>query len=980
MTGFRIRNLSEASQTALITAVCVGLPLLLLTAASATLLKQDAVGHATTLLEVELDLLVDRIDALNAAHLREARALTLMPRISEYCMGDAVVRESGQARVRDVLGAIVGSGDGILAAAVADVGGRVLVSTLISSEGVDAARRGYFRNAALGDESISDLFRVRQVVGDMLAVAYAVPVRDPQGAVRCVVTVAARADSFGAVLRSRDDFGGEGSFVVLVDQFGLRTGHSEREEYMLRPTGPIPAADVAMMVEEGRFNDETASLLGNPIVDERVYAFATAKELPVEPVPFWGEAPATGQMTLSIARRLRTAPWTLVARIPEDQVTAGATQVVRIEAVLGLTSMLCAVALSIWLTRPRVRRINAMAAAADALAGGQTDVRIPDGATDELGRVTSRFNAMAEAIGEQVATLETTVAQRTTALTAANLELEAQKEELQAQKEELLAQKEELLAQKEQLHVQTDRLIAQTGELELRNAVVERADRLKSEFLSNMSHELRTPLNAVIGFSDLLEHDEEEPLSPRQRGFVEAVSQAGRHQLALINDILDLSKIEAGHMRLDQESVNVDAALLAAKQAVEPAAKRKHITVSTGSGALARADADPRRLHQILLNLLSNAVKFSPDSSEVELRAADSNGFVTFEVADRGPGLTEDMWPRLFSPFQQADSPLVKRHEGTGLGLAISRRLVELHGGEISARPREGGGLIVRFSVPVSQVAVAPHPDVPNHPDTHTADIARRLSPLSVLVIDDDPTVGRILYEILRDAGMAVRSVTNAEDGLAQIAMSVPQVCIIDLHMPGTSGFTALARLRENEPNTTIAVVVFTGADLSNDDVARLRDHAAVIVRKGDVSPRELVAGIGQAIRLVKPPPLGAVTRALVIDDHDMNRALLRAVLENAGFEVLEASDALAGLASARAERPGIILMDLAMPGMDGLEATRQLKANPATAGIPVVALTALAMRRDEAAAIAAGADAYVTKPFDGPTLLALIRTLVTGA
>ena len=435
------------------------------------------------------------------------------------------------------------------------------------------------------------------------------------------------------------------------------------------------------------------------------------------------------------------------------------------------------------------------------------------------------------------ADLERRVADRTSALTTANAELHSQTAELHAQRDVLATQKDELHAQ--------------AIELEHRNLAVERADRLKSEFLSNMSHELRTPLSSVIGFSDLLLDNGGGDLTARQRSFVESIGKAGRHQLSLITDILDLSKIEAGHLRLSPETIGVTTVLAAAHSAILPQAHRRQITVTVTTATRRAVHADAARLHQILLNLLSNAVKFSPERSTVEIAVTDEGPMVVFKVSDRGPGLAAEMWSRLFQSFQQAESPLVKRHDGTGLGLAISRRLVEAHGGRIEATAREGGGLVLTFSLPAA------------------------------------PEGAAVTQEPARSGPHAIES---------------------------------------------------AGARASN---------------------RETV---------------------LLVDDQEMNRSLGRAVLQAAGFLVLEAIDAPTGIDLARERQPALILMDLAMPGMDGMTAIRTLKAEPSTATIPVIALTALAMVRDEQAALAAGADAYATKPIDGDGLVVLINRLIQQA
>ncbi len=383
-------------------------------------------------------------------------------------------------------------------------------------------------------------------------------------------------------------------------------------------------------------------------------------------------------------------------------------------------------------------------------------------------------------------------------------------------------------------------LAAANTELERQKMAIEQADRVKSEFLSTMSHELRTPLNSVIGFSDLLLEMDSMALPGKQRRYVEAIRKAGHHQLALITELLDHSKIEAGHLRLTPSALAVGPVLASACDVIAPQASTKRIVILPHSEPALWVLADPARLHQILLNLLSNAVKFGPDGSTVTITAAATGGLVGFEVRDEGPGVPAEMWPRLFQPFQQAESSFSRRHEGTGLGLAICRRLVEAQGGQIAARPGAPVGLVVAFTLPAA------------------AD-------------------------------------------------------------PGSAEAPAVEE------------------------------------------PSGIRAGPG-------------LRRVLIVDDHEPNRALVRAILEAREFTVIEADSGLAALDLARRGRPALILMDIAMPGMDGLEATRRLKLDPATSAIPVVAISALASSSNEGAAADAGVHAFLSKPLNGAKLIRTIR------
>lgn len=980
----RLGDLPFAEKAALLASLALGLPLLGLTIGSGLFLRHRGIADAERLLVSQVEGITAQLDAVNDDHLREVHLLLALPSTRAYCDADEAGRAALQAGMRTALRALVDTGNQLAMAALFSPEGIVWVSTVEAAEGIDASARPFLASAAAGRETVSDVFRTLPVAGSQLLVAYVSPLHGNRE-IRCLAGVMASADQFTTIMNQSEQFAGDGGFSVLLDNGGVRVANSLRGDFSLRPAGDLPADEVAEMVAAARFGPETASLLASPVHNAKLFELARAAELPETLPPFWSFSAANEAENLSIARRLRSVPWTLVARIPKSSILAPVHTRVLQEIVLGLAVLSLAVVLAVAAMRGVVRRINAMAAAAKSLADGQLSARIHDDSGDELGRVARQFNRMAEALQHDRGSLEARVSERTQALHAANAELEAQKEELLAQRGELEAQQSELLAQ--------------TAQLEQRNNEVEAANRLKSEFLSNMSHELRTPLNAVIGFSDLLLNDESSPLPPRQRDFAAAIARAGRDQLALVGDILDLAKIEAGHLRLQLEELVVADALSLAQQSLAPQSLRKQITFRVDSTATRLVVADARRLHQILLNLASNAVKFSPEQGSVEAVAYDADGMIAFELLDRGPGIANELWSRLFRPFEQGESPMVKAHEGTGLGLAISRRLVELHGGEISASPRQGGGLVVRFTLPAAGSARSSRPAALSPTAAAVSgqysaskqgmpmEQAGVLSPPAtdaargrVLVIDDDPAVARLLSEILPVRGIEVEAAGTADEGLARIASRPPDLCILDFRLSGTDGLQVLRRLRASAGGAGVRVLLFSGADLSEPELAAVHALGGSFVKKGEVSVRDVVAGIESALTSAARASISPVGRAmLVIDDNELNRSLLRSILESRGYSVLEAADAVTGLALARSELPAIILMDLAMPGQDGLATTRMLKADPVTVQIPVIAVTALAMRRDEEAALRAGADAYVTKPIDAEALIRRIEIILLG-
>jgi len=635
--------------------------------------------------------------------------------------------------------------------------------------------------------------------------------------------------------------------------------------------------------------------------------------------------------------------------------------------------------------------------------------------------------------------------------------------ELEAQQSELLAQGEELLAQ--------------SRELEQKNRAVERANRLKSEFLANMSHELRTPLNSIIGFSDLLLTDPEETVSPRRQRHLQDILHSGKHLLALINDILDLSKIEAGELRIERESVSAQGAIDEALAFIDPIAVARNCKLRQEGRTDEVVLADRGRLRQVFLNLLSNAVKFGPEGSAISVEAIVHERQVEFAVRDQGPGIDEALLPRLFEPFVQGESPFVKRHQGTGLGLAISKRLVEMQGGAIWLDRTDGCGACFRFTLPraasvpmqavharsrvvlveddpvearalaeligaeghevvtvtngtdavtlataLRPVAVVINPATTHRDGITILDALRRRAetreipviattaphaayvpkPLDgaafvvalrrivgengasprarVLVIDDEPRVGSLLSSILAPEGYHVDVATAGAEGLEMARREAPDVVIVDIMMPDTSGFDVIDALAADERTRGTPILVLTAADLSDAERVRIRARSMAIAAKGNVTRAEIVAAIRRATIGVAPlesASIGSSATVLVVDDHDLNRELARTILERLGYQVLLAGDGVEGLEKARASQPDLILLDLMMPRMDGYATARALRADAVTASIPIIALTALAMRGDEQKAVAAGVDAYLTKPIDRATLARSVARLI---
>jgi signal transduction histidine kinase/CheY-like chemotaxis protein len=468
--------------------------------------------------------------------------------------------------------------------------------------------------------------------------------------------------------------------------------------------------------------------------------------------------------------------------------------------------------------------------------------------------------------------------------------------------------------------------------LEEKSRELEVAGRHKSQFLANMSHELRTPMNAIIGVGELLLEDaralgREADVEPLER-----ILRAARHLLALINDILDLSKIEAGRMDLLVESFSVAALVEDVAATVRPMADRNdnrlRVDCDPAVGAM-RADAT--RVRQALLNLASNAVKFT-ERGEVTIAAArrlDAGGEeIVLRVTDTGIGMTGEQVARLFQEFTQADASTTRRYGGTGLGLAISRRLCRIMGGDITVESEPGRGSTFTIRLPAAAEAA--------EPETTRADAAARARPGGVddggrvLVIDDDPTVREVMTRYLESQGFRVDAAASGVAGLARARAARPAAITLDIMMPDLDGWTVLAALKGDPSLADIPVILVTIVD------EKQRGYA-LGAAEYMVKPIDRVRLAAVVRRLC-----GSGGRVLVVDDDGDTRALLRQALAGEGWAVAEAAHGRAAL-DRLAEAPAdAIVLDLMMPEMDGFELVAELRSRPEWRAIPILVVTAL--------------------------------------
>ena len=476
-----------------------------------------------------------------------------------------------------------------------------------------------------------------------------------------------------------------------------------------------------------------------------------------------------------------------------------------------------------------------------------------------------------------------------------------------------------------------DAMKQRTVELEEAKVLADAANQTKSEFLANMSHELRTPLNAIIGYSEILSEDAKDSGHSEYLPDLNKIRSSGKHLLGLINDILDLTKIEAGRMEMFLETFDVAELIQDAAETVQPLLDKNTnsltVNVPANVGAI---HADQVKVRQMLLNLLSNASKFTKEgvvalSVDREVVLNGDDVFV-FRVRDTGIGMSPEQLSRLFQPFMQAESSTTKRFGGTGLGLAITKHLAELMGGSVTVESELGRGTTFTLRVPNSPLSSDDAPD-----STGVVSDSSDANAATVLVIDDEPSARDMISRMLVKDGYRVVTAANGAEGLRIAAEVAPDVITLDIMMPGMDGWAVLSKLKADPALAAIPVVVATIIDDRNLSVSL--GAAGYITKPID---RE---HLSEVVRRVRSTP--GLKNVLIVEDDADARKLMRRLFEKEGWNVAEAENGSVALAAIESSPPSLVLLDLMMPVMDGFEFIEQLRKCSTGRDIPVVVHTA---------------------------------------
>jgi PAS domain S-box-containing protein len=505
------------------------------------------------------------------------------------------------------------------------------------------------------------------------------------------------------------------------------------------------------------------------------------------------------------------------------------------------------------------------------------------------------------------------------------------------------------------------------------------ADRAKTEFISTVSHELRTPMTSIKGYADLLLIGAAGAVNENQQRFLSVIKANADRLSILVNDLLDISRIESGRVKLELKPIAVESLLDAVVTSLHGKFEEKHLAIQVvlPAGDLPRVLADRDRVMQILTNLVGNAYQYTPSGGSVTVRAHASGEFVQIDVADTGIGISPENQSKVFERFYRVDDPNVNEFPGTGLGLAIVKSLIEMHDGHIWLQSELGKGTTFSFTLRAIKEAPAIEAAQPSTVASEAREVVEEREPVPeangnhrhVLVVEDDKDIAELIGRHLVSHGYQVSIAGRAREALDKARANKPSLITLDIYLPDADGFELLQQLKNDPATNDIPVVIVS---VMGDQQEGLRLGAVDYLTK-PIDPQRLVSSVN---RVLQSPG-----KVLVVDDDRDTRDLLQTALEQRGFSVVLTSSGKRALTLARQERPKLILLDLKLPGMDGYEVLQRLKSSSETAEIPVVVITGSLTDEElkHQKLLSLGAARFMTKPFAVDELVYEIGVLVTN-
>ncbi len=550
----------------------------------------------------------------------------------------------------------------------------------------------------------------------------------------------------------------------------------------------------------------------------------------------------------------------------------------------------------------------------------------------------------------------------------------------------------ELEAQKKELASQSAELTEQNSELEMQKKMLSEANVLKTNFLSNMSHELRTPLNSVIALSGVLNRRLSNQIPAEEYSYLEVIERNGKNLLLLINDILDISRIESGREEIEIINFNVTNLITEIVSMILPQTETKDVKlIHSGKDAELLINSDLNKCRHILQNLIGNAVKFT-EKGTVEIKSKQSANKLSITITDTGIGIAENHLVHIFDEFRQADGSTSRRFGGTGLGLAIAKKYANLLGGTVTVKSELGKGSSFTLTLPLSysvENRIMEEPAISYYNKTIIQVPVKPVDGKTILLVDDSEPAIIQIKDFLEESGYQILVANDGAGALNLIAQTIPDAMILDLMMPDIDGFAVLKSLRNAEPTAHIPVLVLTAKHITKDDLKELkRNNVHQLIQKGDVKREELISAVAsmvstevkeQQVPIRRLQQIDGKPTVLIIEDNPDNMITVKAILAN-DFKIIEAVAGEEGILVAKKFKPNLILMDIALPSMDGIEAFKTIHADAELEYIPVIALTASAMTTDRETILAHGFDAYIAKPIDDKEFYHTINEVLFGS
>lgn len=559
---------------------------------------------------------------------------------------------------------------------------------------------------------------------------------------------------------------------------------------------------------------------------------------------------------------------------------------------------------------------------------------------------------------------------------------------------EMELQNTELEASKTELSSQSAELTEQNTELELQKKQLSQANQLKTSFFSNMSHELRTPLNSVIALSGVLNRRLDKKIPQEEYSYLQVIERNGKLLLNLINDILDIARIEAGHDDIEITEFNANDCIDDIINSLSIQANQKNIElIHSKIDSELFINSDIKKYRHILMNIISNAVKFT-EKGKVEVSAKQDNHDLVITVSDTGIGISKEQLTYVFDEFKQADSSTSRKFGGTGLGLSIAKKYTNMLGGNIFISSEIGKGSIFTLTLPLKHIMEGEILDTEtlNFPGLGTAQFSHDRIPnkieKTILLVDDSEPALIQMTDVLEEGGYHILIAHDGSEALAIIENETLDAVILDLMMPEIDGFQVLKSIREQESISHLPVLILTAKHITKEELTFLKsNNISQLIQKGDVNPNQLLGAVANMLFPEKeelktlplePQSIKEKPLVLIVEDNPDNMISAKAVLSDA-FTVLEAVDGIMAVEMAKKFNPNLILMDLALPKLDGIEAFKMIRKNPELEHIKIIALTASAMTQDREAILAHGFDAFIPKPIDEKQFFTIINSTLYG-